>query len=95
MQWGPPSAPPRNGLGTAALICGIVGAVLGLIPLLFVLSLGLGVTALILGLVGRGDRRVARTSGSRAARAGRRAGPAWRRGRDRRGHPGPGGRDPR
>jgi Domain of unknown function (DUF4352) len=35
----------------------VIGAVVGLIPLLFVLSLGLGVTALTLGLVGRGRAR--------------------------------------
>ncbi|MFD0150169.1 DUF4190 domain-containing protein [Streptomyces sp. NPDC127132] len=53
----PPAAPRqamRNGLGTAALILGIIGAVSGLIPLLFWLAGTLGVIALILGLVGKG-----------------------------------------
>ncbi|MGY5032843.1 DUF4190 domain-containing protein [Streptomyces sp. 900116325] len=46
--------PARNGLGIAALILGIIGAVSGLIPFLFWLAGILGVIALILGLVGRG-----------------------------------------
>ncbi|MFD3664185.1 DUF4352 domain-containing protein [Streptomyces sp. NPDC058659] len=53
----PPAAPQqamRNGLGTAALILGIIGAVSGLIPLLFWLAGTLGLIALILGLVGKG-----------------------------------------
>ncbi|QLE71931.1 DUF4190 domain-containing protein [Streptomyces rectiverticillatus] len=45
----PPPA-PRNGLGTAAMIVGICGAAIGLVPFLFFLSGPLGVTALILGL---------------------------------------------
>ncbi|MFE7550925.1 DUF4190 domain-containing protein [Streptomyces gardneri] len=53
-----PAAAPRqvmrNGLGTAALILGIIGTVSGLIPLLFWLAGTLGVIALILGLVGKG-----------------------------------------
>ncbi|MFE0651299.1 DUF4190 domain-containing protein [Streptomyces sp. NPDC059534] len=53
----PPAAAPRvmrNGLGTAALILGIIGTLSGLIPLLFWLAGILGLIALILGLVGRG-----------------------------------------
>ncbi|WP_405937103.1 DUF4352 domain-containing protein [Streptomyces sp. NBC_00726] len=46
--------PARNGLGIAALILGLIGAVSGLIPLLFWLAGILGTIALILGLVGRG-----------------------------------------
>ncbi|MEU3747897.1 MULTISPECIES: DUF4190 domain-containing protein [Streptomyces] len=53
-----PAAAPRqvmrNGLGTAALILGIIGTVSGLIPLLFWLAGTLGVIALVLGLVGKG-----------------------------------------
>ncbi|GAA3489064.1 DUF4352 domain-containing protein [Streptomyces cremeus] len=44
----------RNGLGTAALILGIVGALSGLIPLMFWLAGILGLIALILGLTGHG-----------------------------------------
>ncbi|WP_328944298.1 DUF4352 domain-containing protein [Streptomyces sp. NBC_00250] len=53
----PPAAPHthmRNGLGTAALILGIIGTLSGLIPLLFWLAGILGLIALILGLVGKG-----------------------------------------
>ena len=53
----PPAAPRqvmRNGLGTAALILGIIGTLSGLIPLLFWLAGTLGLIALILGLVGKG-----------------------------------------
>ncbi|MFC8536921.1 DUF4190 domain-containing protein [Streptomyces sp. NPDC057249] len=46
--------PARNGLGIAALILGLIGAVSGLIPFLFWLAGILGTIALILGLVGRG-----------------------------------------
>ncbi|MFJ4870673.1 DUF4352 domain-containing protein [Streptomyces sp. NPDC088757] len=53
----PPAAPHRamrNGLGTAALILGIIGTLSGIVPLLFWLAGILGLIALILGLVGRG-----------------------------------------
>ncbi|AXE78345.1 DUF4190 domain-containing protein [Streptomyces atratus] len=46
--------PARNGLGIAALVLGVIGAVSGLIPFLFWLAGILGVIALILGLAGRG-----------------------------------------
>ncbi|MFD9500324.1 DUF4190 domain-containing protein [Streptomyces sp. NPDC060035] len=46
--------PARNGLGTAALVLGIIGTVSGLIPFLFWLAGILGVIALVLGLAGRG-----------------------------------------
>lgn len=49
-----PHVAARNGLGTAALILGIIGTLSGLIPLFFWLAGILGVIALILGLVGRG-----------------------------------------
>ncbi|MFD8555503.1 DUF4190 domain-containing protein [Streptomyces fradiae] len=49
-----PPAQPRNGLGTAALVLGIIGTVVALIPLLFWLGAILGVIALILGAVGMG-----------------------------------------
>ncbi|MFF8379846.1 DUF4190 domain-containing protein [Streptomyces sp. NPDC015661] len=52
----PPVAPQvmRNGLGTAALILGIIGTISGFIPLFFWLAGILGLIALILGLVGKG-----------------------------------------
>lgn len=49
-----PQTPIRNGLGTAALVLGIIGALSGLIPILFWLAGVLGVIALVLGLAGRG-----------------------------------------
>ena len=45
---------PRNGLGTAALILGIIGAVSGVIPLMFWLAGTLGLIGLILGFIARG-----------------------------------------
>ncbi|MEV6245872.1 DUF4190 domain-containing protein [Streptomyces sp. NPDC051742] len=52
----PPVAPHtlRNGLGTAALILGIIGTLSGLIPFLFWMAGILGLIALILGLTGKG-----------------------------------------
>ncbi|MFI9627144.1 DUF4190 domain-containing protein [Streptomyces sp. NPDC052042] len=50
----PGARPARNGLGIAALVLGVIGAVSGLIPLLFWLAGILGIIALILGLSGRG-----------------------------------------
>ena len=44
---------PKNGLGIAALILGIIGLVSGLIPLFFWFAITMGVVALVLGLVGR------------------------------------------
>lgn len=49
-----PAQPMRNGLGTAALVLGIIGTVSGLIPFFFWLAGILGLIALILGLSGRG-----------------------------------------
>ncbi|MEU6843786.1 DUF4190 domain-containing protein [Streptomyces sp. NPDC046716] len=49
-----PQQAARNGLGTAALILGIIGALSGVIPFLFWLAGILGVIALILGLTGSG-----------------------------------------
>ncbi|MFE7950886.1 DUF4352 domain-containing protein [Streptomyces sp. NPDC057426] len=49
-----PHVAARNGLGTAALVLGIIGTLSGLIPLLFWLAGILGLIALILGLTGRG-----------------------------------------
>ncbi|SFY38976.1 DUF4352 domain-containing protein [Streptomyces atratus] len=46
--------PARNGLGIAALVLGVIGAVSGLIPFLFWLAGILGLIALVLGLAGRG-----------------------------------------
>ena len=45
---------PRNGLGIAALVLGIIGVVVGIIPFLFWLAVILGVIGLIFGFIGRG-----------------------------------------
>ena len=42
-----------NGLAVGALVTGIVGTVLGFIPILFFVAWALGITAFVLGLVGR------------------------------------------
>ncbi|MFF8385149.1 DUF4190 domain-containing protein [Streptomyces kanasensis] len=49
-----PASPARNGLGTAALVLGIIGTVSGFIPFFFWLAGILGLIALVLGLSGRG-----------------------------------------
>jgi hypothetical protein len=59
----PQSAPPAsNGFAVTALVLGIVGAVFGLIPLFFLISIPCGVLALIFGFAGRG--RVGRAPGT-------------------------------
>lgn len=54
---------PRNGLGTAGMVLGIIAAAIGLIPFLGLMSFLIGPLAVILGAVGwtrtRGARRVA------------------------------------
>ena len=45
---------PRNGLGLAALILGVIGVVAGLIPFLYWFTGILGIIGLILGFIGRG-----------------------------------------
>ncbi|WP_351227919.1 DUF4190 domain-containing protein [Streptomyces sp. NPDC002133] len=49
-----PQQPARNGLGTAALILGIIGALSGVIPFFFWLAGILGLIGLILGFSARG-----------------------------------------
>lgn len=54
---------PRNGLGVAGMVLGIIAAVIGLIPFLGLLSFVIGPLAVILGAIGwtrtRGGGRVA------------------------------------
>lgn len=45
---------PRNGLGLAALVCGIIAVVLSLIPVLNVFTWPLGVLAIVFGAIGWG-----------------------------------------
>jgi uncharacterized iron-regulated membrane protein len=48
----PPSPPPRNGLGTAGLVLGIVGLVFAFIPIVGVIAWPLVIIGLILGVLG-------------------------------------------
>jgi len=48
---------PGRGTSIAALVCGIVGVVFGLIPILFVFSMSLGLVAIVLGFIARSHRR--------------------------------------
>jgi uncharacterized protein DUF4190 len=56
------TAPMRNGLGVAALVCGLIGILLGQVPLLFLGSGALGILAIVFGITG--IRRVARGQAS-------------------------------
>ncbi|MEU5158824.1 DUF4352 domain-containing protein [Streptomyces sp. NPDC020875] len=62
--------PLRNGLGTAALVLGLIGAAVAWIPFVFFVGGALGLTALIMGLKGRGRARRGEASNGRAAAAG-------------------------
>jgi EamA domain-containing membrane protein RarD len=54
-----PAAPqPRNGLGIAALCCGLIGVLVGLIPAVFLGSGALGILGITFGIIG--IRRVKR-----------------------------------
>ncbi|MGW3994135.1 MmpS family transport accessory protein [Amycolatopsis sp. NPDC004772] len=48
----PPAAPPRNGLGTAGFVLGLIGLVLAPIPIVGVIAWPLAVLGLILAAVG-------------------------------------------
>jgi Domain of unknown function (DUF4190) len=61
-QYAPVGVQMRNGLGIAALCCGLVGILVGLIPIMFLLSGALGILAIVFGAVG--IRRVRRREAS-------------------------------
>lgn len=50
---GPIEREPSNGLAIAALVCGIVGVVLGILPWTFWAAWVLGVLAIVFGAIGR------------------------------------------
>lgn len=63
------TTPPGKAFSVTALVCGIVGATFGLIPLLAMLALPLGLVAMTLGLIGaRKNKRAGHKAGM--ARAG-------------------------
>jgi hypothetical protein len=45
------AAPMRNGLGIAALCCGLVGLLIGLVPLMFLASGALGILAIVFAII--------------------------------------------
>ena len=65
-----PTVTPAKGLAIAALVCGIVGTVTGLIPFLFVIAGACGVVALVLGLIALRTQRKAGLKRRGTARAG-------------------------
>lgn len=62
-----PTAPVRNGLGVAALACGLTGILLGQVPLLFLGSGALGALAIVFAIIG--IRRAVRRKASNRAMA--------------------------
>lgn len=52
----------KNGIGVAALCCGLVGILVGLMPIMFQASGALGVVGIVLGFIGL--RRVSRGEAS-------------------------------
>lgn len=44
------AAPVQNGLGIAALCCGVAGILAGLVPILFVATAALGLLAIVFGI---------------------------------------------
>ena len=47
-----PAVQPKNGLGVAGMVCGIVGIVLAFIPFAFFIALPLGLLAMVFGGIG-------------------------------------------
>lgn len=66
----PQAAPPRNGLGTAGFVLGLIGLILAPIPLVGVVAWPLVVLGLILSLVGLGRVRKGRATNKGLAIAG-------------------------
>jgi hypothetical protein len=62
--------PARNGLGTAALVLGIIGILFAVIPFLFWIGTVLGLLALILGIVGLGRAKRGEATNKGTATAG-------------------------
>lgn len=79
---GYPAAPPvypgttgmptqqSNGMGTAALVCGIVGLVCGITYFLWFFAIVLGILAIIFGAIGKGKAGRGEASNAGSATAG-------------------------
>ena len=61
---------PRNGLGIAAIILGLVGILFGLVPLTGFIAVALGITGLCLGFAGRGRIKRFRANNRWTTRSG-------------------------
>ncbi|MCU1677522.1 MAG: hypothetical protein JWM93_2280 [Frankiales bacterium] len=66
----PPASGPANGLGRAALICGALGLLLGIIKWTVILGIPLGILGMIFGLVGHGRGRKGLATNGTGALAG-------------------------
>ncbi len=67
--YAPPVAQAANGFAVTALVCGIIGAVFGLIPLTFFIAWILGIIAVVFDVLGR-RQRDCKLRGGRMATAG-------------------------
>jgi hypothetical protein len=66
----PPSSAPRNGMGTAALVLGIVGLVLLITIVLSPLAVPVGIAAVVVGILGRSRARRGEATNQGSATAG-------------------------
>lgn len=68
-QYAPAPPQPKNGLAIAALCCGLVGILVGLIPLMWIAAGALAILAIVFGIVGirRVGRREATNRGTAIA----------------------------
>ncbi|WP_151898117.1 DUF4190 domain-containing protein [Streptomyces sp. C8S0] len=64
------AAQPANGLGTAGLVCGIIGVVLNVTVILWWAGIILGILAIIFGAVGRGKVKRGEATNKGAATSG-------------------------
>jgi len=69
---GPPAygRPPKNGMGTAALVLGILGFLAAITLIFFFFGIIFGIVAIVLGLIGRGRAKRGEATNKGAATAG-------------------------
>jgi len=60
-------ASPRNGLGTTALVLGIVGVVAGAVVVFFYVAFIVGILAIVFGAIGRGRAKRGEATNRKAA----------------------------